>query len=111
MNLLISTVRPFRFLYEFLELSALRLLVLFIAWIAVGFLLYSNGGIILIAGDVHDALYYAFASTLGFIVSLLNMLFFGALAWLYFSSKSDNDTMGNALYSHIPGNIYHKSEE
>lgn len=103
---------PFQFLkamWGFLELSWMRVFILILAWVGIGFVLYTNGGIY----HIMNAIFFTIVET--FFVSLATLIKFagiGLLVWAYFSGKfGGSDSMSNSAYSDIPGNIYYTDDD
>jgi len=107
MDLLKLALRPFRYIYDFLELSIFRLLILFIAWIAVGFVLYSNGGIISIAGDLSNGASNLLLEAIIAIASILGTAITALVVWIYLKSGAAEDAMTSHAFSDDPSNTYH----
>jgi len=108
MDLLKLALRPFRYIYDFLELSIFRLLILFIAWIAVGFVLYSNGGIISIAGDLSNGASNLLLEAIIAIGSILGTAITALVVWLFLKNTDGTDpTITSHAFSDKPGNHHH----
>lgn len=96
---------PLRSILNFLELSWFRVVVLFLAWIAVGFVLYTNGGIHSILAD---ATYFLFVLVLLVFAIIIKFIFGGFALWAFFTSPpSELDMFTDPSFSNHPGNMYH----
>lgn len=102
--------RPFQFLkamWGFLELSWMRVFILILAWVGIGFVLYTNGGIY----HIMNAIFFTIAET--FFVSLATLIKFagiGLLVWAFFSGKfghTDQSWYNDPNYADMPGNDYY----
>jgi len=108
MNLLNSSLRPFRYGYSFLELSLFRVFVMFAAWIVVGYILYSNGGAIAIANNIHAGIVSVIAAVISFFLSLIKWAVAAVILWAYLRSPpSDTSTITSTAYSDDPSNIHY----
>lgn len=99
---------PLRYGFNILELSWLRLIVLFFSWIGVGYVLYINGGIHSILAEATQSLFVVVLSILAVVIQAV----FAIVAlWGFLKSPNNNVNMlTDPSFSNNPSNIYYRDD-